>query len=187
MAEDLRRFLADEPIKARQVSTTERYWRWARRNPVIAVLGGVLAAVLVMVTIGSLLAAGGLRVWQTTRTIRRWPNAGLGSTPTWHDPRLTRPARPAETARVAAQAETYRALVSEVKALRAGRQLGWRGEALANLARLAVMPTSGRDLAELRTEAVASIGEFGVKEVARLHVGPADLQRSNSVPTARRS
>ena len=42
MSEDLRRFLADEPIKARQVSAAERYWRWARRNPVIAVLGGVL-------------------------------------------------------------------------------------------------------------------------------------------------
>ncbi|HEY2155138.1 MAG TPA: protein kinase, partial [Isosphaeraceae bacterium] len=57
MAEDLRRFLADEPIKARQVSTSERYWRWARRNPVIATLGGVLTAVLVAVTIGSLVAA----------------------------------------------------------------------------------------------------------------------------------
>ena len=57
MGEDLRRFLADEPIRARQVSAAERYWRWARRNPVIAVLGGVLTGVLVLVTIGSLLAA----------------------------------------------------------------------------------------------------------------------------------
>ncbi len=57
MAEDLRRFLADEPIKARQVSTSERYWRWARRNPVIATLGGVLTVVLVAVTIGSVAAA----------------------------------------------------------------------------------------------------------------------------------
>ncbi len=43
MGEDLRRFLADEPIRARQVGAAERYWRWARRNPAIAVLGGVLA------------------------------------------------------------------------------------------------------------------------------------------------
>ena len=57
LAEDLRRFLADEPIRARQVSAAERYWRWARRNPWIAVLGGVLTAVLVLATIGSLLAA----------------------------------------------------------------------------------------------------------------------------------
>jgi serine/threonine protein kinase/WD40 repeat protein/tetratricopeptide (TPR) repeat protein len=57
MAEDLRRFLADEPIKARQISSSERYWRWARRNPVIATLGAVLSALLVAVTIGSLAAA----------------------------------------------------------------------------------------------------------------------------------
>ena len=57
MGEDLRRFLADEPIRARQVSAAERYWRWARRNPVIAVLGGVLTAVLVATTAGSMMAA----------------------------------------------------------------------------------------------------------------------------------
>ncbi len=57
MSEDLRRFLADEPIQARQVSTTERYWRWARRNPVIAIMGGVLTALLVAVTVGSIMSA----------------------------------------------------------------------------------------------------------------------------------
>ncbi len=57
MGEDLGRFLADEPIKARQVGAVERYWRWARRNPVIATLGGVLTAVLLVATMSSLLAA----------------------------------------------------------------------------------------------------------------------------------
>ena len=59
LAEDLNRFLAGEPIRARQISTSERYLRWARRNPVIAVLGGVLTAVLVLVTIASSLVAVG--------------------------------------------------------------------------------------------------------------------------------
>jgi WD40 repeat protein/tetratricopeptide (TPR) repeat protein len=58
MAEDLRRFLDDEPIQARRASAAERYWRWARRNPLIAVMGGVLTAVLVLATVGSLVAAG---------------------------------------------------------------------------------------------------------------------------------
>jgi eukaryotic-like serine/threonine-protein kinase len=58
MAEDLRRFLDDEPIQARRASASERCARWARRNPVIATLGGVLTAVLVGATIASVLVAG---------------------------------------------------------------------------------------------------------------------------------
>jgi eukaryotic-like serine/threonine-protein kinase len=57
LAEDLRRFLADEPIQARQVGVVERYWQWARRNPTIALLGGALSVVMVLVTVGSLLVA----------------------------------------------------------------------------------------------------------------------------------
>ncbi len=57
MGDDLGRFLADEPIRARQVSAAERSWRWARRNPVVAGLGGVVVVLLVLATAGSLLAA----------------------------------------------------------------------------------------------------------------------------------
>ena len=56
MAEDLRRSLDDEPILARRVGAPERYARWARRNPVIAGLGGVLTVVLIGATIFSMLA-----------------------------------------------------------------------------------------------------------------------------------
>ncbi|HEX5272778.1 MAG TPA: serine/threonine-protein kinase, partial [Gemmataceae bacterium] len=58
LAADLRRFLADEPVRARRVSQLERYLRWARRNPGIAVLGGVLTAVLVAGLVASWVAAG---------------------------------------------------------------------------------------------------------------------------------
>ncbi len=57
MAEDLRRFLADEPIEARQVSTIERCWRLARRNPLLAGVIGALIAVLTLATAISILAA----------------------------------------------------------------------------------------------------------------------------------
>jgi WD40 repeat protein/serine/threonine protein kinase len=36
LAEDLHRFVADEPIRARRVSGIERTWRWCRRNPAAA-------------------------------------------------------------------------------------------------------------------------------------------------------
>jgi serine/threonine-protein kinase len=48
MAEDLRLFLEDKPIKARRVGKTEQAWRWARRNPVVAGLAaGLFAALLI--------------------------------------------------------------------------------------------------------------------------------------------
>ncbi|WP_240911174.1 protein kinase domain-containing protein [Paludisphaera soli] len=54
---DLRRFLDDLPVLARRASPVERYWRWARRNPTIAILGGVLTALLLLMTVGSLMVA----------------------------------------------------------------------------------------------------------------------------------
>src|SRR5262249_23030035 len=58
MAEDLKRFVEDRPVRARRISEVERLWRWCRRNPGNAVLGGLLAVVLVLVTVASVLAAG---------------------------------------------------------------------------------------------------------------------------------
>ena len=57
LADDLQRFLRDEPVRARRVGVPEQYLRWARRNPVIAVLGAVLAAILVGATTASILVA----------------------------------------------------------------------------------------------------------------------------------
>ncbi|MHB1556720.1 MAG: WD40 repeat domain-containing serine/threonine protein kinase [Isosphaeraceae bacterium] len=48
MAEDLRRFLAREPIVARPVAAPERAWRWCRRHPAEAILLGAVAASLVL-------------------------------------------------------------------------------------------------------------------------------------------
>jgi serine/threonine-protein kinase len=57
MAEDLRRFLANEPILARPVSNAERLRRWCVRNPRVAALLGAVSLLLVLITAGSLLAA----------------------------------------------------------------------------------------------------------------------------------
>jgi WD40 repeat protein/serine/threonine protein kinase len=56
VAEDLRRFLTDRPVKARRTSLSERAWRWCRRNPAKAAAGslGVVALMAVVaLAIGS--------------------------------------------------------------------------------------------------------------------------------------
>lgn len=58
MAEDLKRFVEDRPVRARRISDAEKFWRWCRRNPGIAGLGSTLAIVLVAATVVSLIAAG---------------------------------------------------------------------------------------------------------------------------------
>jgi WD40 repeat protein/serine/threonine protein kinase/tetratricopeptide (TPR) repeat protein len=48
LAEDLRRFVEDRPIRARRISTAERLARWCRRNKLLAASMGVAAASLVI-------------------------------------------------------------------------------------------------------------------------------------------
>src|SRR5439155_18938379 len=57
LAEDLDRFLKNEPIHARPVTHAERVWRWCRRKPALAGALGAAAALLLVVTIGSPIAA----------------------------------------------------------------------------------------------------------------------------------
>jgi WD40 repeat protein/serine/threonine protein kinase len=38
MADDLKRFVEDRPVKARRAGVLERGWRWCRRNPALALL-----------------------------------------------------------------------------------------------------------------------------------------------------
>jgi WD40 repeat protein/serine/threonine protein kinase len=57
LADDLRRFLDDQPVKARRTSALERLGRWARRNRGAATALGVIALLLIGVAIASSLAA----------------------------------------------------------------------------------------------------------------------------------
>jgi WD40 repeat protein/serine/threonine protein kinase len=57
LAEDLKRFVEDRPIRARRVGPVERLWRWARRDPVTAGLVGTIAGLLLVAAVGATFAA----------------------------------------------------------------------------------------------------------------------------------
>ena len=53
MAEELSRFLREEPILARPVSQPERVWRWCRRKPALAAMGGLALTLLLVIGLGA--------------------------------------------------------------------------------------------------------------------------------------
>jgi eukaryotic-like serine/threonine-protein kinase len=57
LAEDLRRFLEDRPIRARRISSLETLTRWARRNRGIAAALGVIAFLLLAAVVAAGVAA----------------------------------------------------------------------------------------------------------------------------------
>jgi WD40 repeat protein/serine/threonine protein kinase len=57
LAIDLQRFVEDRPIRARRVGQVEQFWRWCRRNPVVASLGAAAASLLVAVAVSATVVA----------------------------------------------------------------------------------------------------------------------------------
>jgi len=59
LAADLRRFLADRPIRARRASSIERAWRWCRRNPALAAMSAL--ATILLIAVAATVVTGSIR------------------------------------------------------------------------------------------------------------------------------
>ena len=180
LAEDLNRFLAGEPIRARQISTSERYWRWARRNPVIAVLGGVLTAVLVLVTIGSLLVAAeysNLAGAERTARLKSERMAEAESLARAEAEKAhkaeSKERERAEKALLDALDQTYIATRNEVRAMRLAHEAGWRSRAIERIAGLVRLGSPSLRREELRTDAIGCLAELDVRLQSTF--GPRDV------------
>src|SRR5262249_45335161 len=57
LAEDIRRFLDGEPIRARPISSAERLWRWCLRNRRVAALAAAVVLLMVATSATALIAA----------------------------------------------------------------------------------------------------------------------------------
>lgn len=61
LAEDLERFIEDEPIQARRISSIERFARWSRRNKTLSSLTVTIALLLVTLVVVTSAFAGHLK------------------------------------------------------------------------------------------------------------------------------
>ncbi len=140
LADDLRRFLADRPIRARRTPPWEHSWRFCRRNPALAVAGALVVSLLSAI----LFAWAG---WTASL------DAQL---------RHTADARKAEqVARKDALEKLWRSYLARAQAGRFSRRPGQRLDGLealeqaAAIARAVNAPESGFE--ELRDEAIACL------------------------------
>jgi serine/threonine protein kinase len=137
LAEDLRRFLADRPIKARRTPWHERTWRWCRRNPALACLLAAVALLLSLVAVISTVASFQLR--SELRRAESAENAEKG-------------------AKREALAKLWDSYLSQARANRMTRQPGQRFATLRAIQEAMKLPLpEGRSLDELRTEAIAAL------------------------------
>jgi tetratricopeptide (TPR) repeat protein/WD40 repeat protein len=140
LADDLRRFLEDRPIRARRTSVPEQGWRWCRRNPALAATTASVAALLVAIAVLSAVSAFWLRGERDRAAAARGR---------------------AEVAEQKARLREAEALVGQAHGTRLSRRPGQRFEALEALGKAAAI---GRELGQapawfdrLRHEAIAAL------------------------------
>jgi serine/threonine protein kinase/tetratricopeptide (TPR) repeat protein/WD40 repeat protein len=165
LAEDLRRFLADRPVRARRTAAWEQLWRWCRRNPAVASLAAAVVVLLVAVTVVSSLSALWLR--QEEQATRRQLDLTVqAEKKTHHQLGLTLQAEKkaqrqlglTEQAEMKAQRRLFKALLAQARASRMTRRPGQRFAGLRAIREALKLPLPpGRSLDELRNEAIACL------------------------------
>jgi WD40 repeat protein len=156
MAEDLHRFLAGEPIKARRTSQVERGWLWCKRHPAVASLLGVIAAMILLVIVGVIAK-----------------NA-----------ELSRALKDSQEANEAANVRLWESLHDRARALRISGRPGQRLESLQSIREAMELPLPpGHTLDELRTEAIAALALPDLEKIREWEAFPDGTMGGTVDPT----
>jgi serine/threonine protein kinase/WD40 repeat protein len=146
LAADLKRHLNNEPVTARPPSTAYRLQKAWRRNK-LAFSAGAAVAVALVVGIS-------VSTWQAVRATRAQKSE------TAHRTKAEASEKRAEASARDATASLYESLLGQARATRIARQVGYREEVFALLRKARDLDTPVKQLAALRLEAVASMGDF---------------------------
>jgi serine/threonine protein kinase/WD40 repeat protein/tetratricopeptide (TPR) repeat protein len=163
LAEDLSLFQSGEPIRARPVRSTERLWRWCRRNPALSILSGSVALLLVMLAIGSVFAflLHQERTWaQTSEKLAKEKEEETRVL--W------------QRAQNAERESQIRSLLAEARSLRQSGQAGQRLSALEKVAEAAKLNPSPELRLELRNEAIACLARTDARLKRRWKAIPSN-------------
>jgi serine/threonine protein kinase len=136
LADDLRRFLDDKPIRAKRPTLLDWTRKWARRHQGVVTTGivGLIVAVTILLVSTFLLFSA----YQSEAVERR----------------------NAVEERQSAVTALYRSLLREAEAIRRARVDGYRYEVWQRLQEGRKLDTPEKELSRLRQEAVACMGDF---------------------------
>jgi serine/threonine protein kinase/WD40 repeat protein/tetratricopeptide (TPR) repeat protein len=159
---ELRRFLENRPIHSRPIPTSERIWRWCKRNRAVAALVTLAASLTVFIAIGSTVAAWRFREQNyDLRFEQDRTEASLHRAE--HAEREVR-SQLARTTEAEHQSRLAlgQSLVSEGAALQRTGLIGQRFESLDRLGRAAQVlgadPEGRKLLTTIRNHAIAALG-----------------------------
>jgi serine/threonine protein kinase/WD40 repeat protein len=156
LADDLRRFLNDRPIRARRVSEAEKLRLWCKRYPAVA---GLLAAVLALVVAVAVVSS--VAAVQYRSQFQR-----------------------AQAAERDGQAKLWLSYLAQARASRRSGQQGQRFETLRAIREALHLPLpEGHSRAELRTEAIAALALLDVEPELEFDMFPLWTELWNVDPS----
>ena len=147
LADELDRFLKDEPIRARPISSPARLMRWCRRKPALAASLGAGIVLMLVIAIGSPIAV--VRI-----NAARQQEAALRAR--------------AESAERETEQQLYSALLEQARSTVRSGELGHRVHTLDAVRRAAAISNT----VELRHEAFAALGLLDLRFQRELPTGP---------------
>jgi eukaryotic-like serine/threonine-protein kinase len=147
LRDELERFLGDRPIRSRPVSAPERYWRWCKRNPLLALASTAACVLLLAVAAVSTVAA-----YRNGRLVGEL-----------------------KAQRDEANRNLIQAYTNEAEARLHGRRVGQRFDALGAIRRaMKLAPAAGftePERFQLRNQAIAAMGLPDVRVGWEVEVG----------------